>query len=385
MSIFFGPYVSSPYTTECGDAENPQEDDPIAYTPLGHEGAIVWRSGKPRNRGGNVCFNTPYLAHWLSLRDNNKHPYTNEEFTDEERREIFSAANMRDPHAHASDENFDNFPEPVRTDMVYLSKNQIEKLRIYLPLTDENAKVFSDVLKTNLSLQDLAIKYIPINISFMTDMSEALKINYTLSHLMLVENSLSMESIGIFAAAIKVNRNLYELWISKQDINGPALSLLVDALNENLGIRILSFDKNSLGDEGSKKLASVLENTRIKELRIQNNEVGDAGVEEIVKKLWMNANLERLHLSGNRITDVGLNAITSYLNLGLNTLEELSVADNNIGDTGAAALAEVLQNRELFSPPHASLRKLSLFGNSISAKVRKKFFDMEDEDRMIYI
>ena len=74
---------------------------------------------------------------------------------------------------------------------------------------------------------------------------------------------------------------------------------------------------------------------------LNNNNIGDSGAAAVAEALKNNTALTRLYLHYNTIGDIGAVAIAGALKS--NTVTTLYLEHNNIGDSGAAALAEALK------------------------------------------
>ncbi|WPY00210.1 Putative leucine-rich repeats protein [Candidatus Trichorickettsia mobilis] len=133
-------------------------------------------------------------------------------------------------------------------------------------------------------------------------------------------------------------------------------------------LKILSLNKNAIGDLGAKELAAVLPESKLTELSLRTNKVGDDGAialfsalpyslitslilhgnkigpnaAQVLAEILPNPNIKitEIDLNCNEIGDLGLEAIAGTL-LSSN-IEVLRVNDNKIGDDGAQALVRAL-------------------------------------------
>jgi Leucine Rich repeat len=91
-------------------------------------------------------------------------------------------------------------------------------------------------------------------------------------------------------------------------------------------------------------------------LDLMNMSIGDTGAVEVAEKLGGGSNKVRgLYLSNNGISDVGAAAIAELLR-GDKIVEDVTLAWNDIGADGMAALADALRH-------NTTLRDLKVFGN----------------------
>jgi len=83
----------------------------------------------------------------------------------------------------------------------------------------------------------------------------------------------------------------------------------------------------------------------VKELVLDDNQLGDAGAEAIAAMLRTNRSLTFLLLRGNKIGDAGAEAIVAMLRTN-SSLTELDLRANKIGDAGQKALQEAVKGRK---------------------------------------
>ena len=83
------------------------------------------------------------------------------------------------------------------------------------------------------------------------------------------------------------NKSIKILDVSRNKIGPKGCTLICEGLKENK--RVLSFDisYNSIGNEGTKSLASLVlaKDVLLRELRIQGNSIGEVGMCAIFKAL----------------------------------------------------------------------------------------------------
>ena len=96
-----------------------------------------------------------------------------------------------------------------------------------------------------------------------------------------------------------------------------------------------------------------LYHNRISDLRLAQNNISDAGATALAQALHHNSTLKELNLSYNNISDVGATALAQALHHN-STLKELNLSHNNISDVGPTALAQALHH-------NSTLEKLYLY------------------------
>ncbi|XP_076850028.1 NLR family CARD domain-containing protein 3-like isoform X2 [Brachyhypopomus gauderio] len=112
-----------------------------------------------------------------------------------------------------------------------------------------------------------------------------------------------------------------------------------------------------LTEESCKSLTSVLqtENSSMRELEINNNDLQDSGVEQLCAGLKSsNCKLEILRLSGCLVTEEGCSSLASALSSNPSHLKELDLTYNHPGDSGVKLLSARLED------PHCRLDTLRL-------------------------
>ncbi|MFA6037301.1 MAG: hypothetical protein WC748_04175, partial [Legionellales bacterium] len=134
---------------------------------------------------------------------------------------------------------------------------------------------------------------------------------------------------------------------------------LADILHENSVVRKINLDSNEIGDEGTFAIAnSLANNSSLQTLHLWNNGITDSGVIEIAKALKNNTILQEINLAGNQITDEGIGSLADALELNSN-LKTIHLYKNKITDEGAKLLLKSLET-------NTSIQNIYLHGNKIS-------------------
>jgi Ran GTPase-activating protein (RanGAP) involved in mRNA processing and transport len=122
--------------------------------------------------------------------------------------------------------------------------------------------------------------------------------------------------------------------------------------------------ENGSGDVEMKNLLAktfvllLSPSTKLRELVLSENKLGDNFVKVFVIGLKHNMRLEKLYLNGNDITSVGAMALATVLYYN-RSLRYLSLSDNSIGDDGMIAISTALRY-------HPSIQGLSLSDNDMA-------------------
>jgi hypothetical protein len=86
-------------------------------------------------------------------------------------------------------------------------------------------------------------------------------------------------------------------------------------------------------------LAGVLKDWSLKNIDLQNNEIGADGAAALAKALEVNASITNIDLGGNKIGGVGAAALAKALEVNA-SITNFNLGFNQVGDDGAAALAK---------------------------------------------
>ena len=131
--------------------------------------------------------------------------------------------------------------------------------------------------------------------------------------------------------------NCTELHLSYNTIGDIGAVAIAEALKNNNALISLDLDGNNIGDIGAVALAEALKgNTGLTALGLEYNNIGTTGAVTLWTAFKASTVLTTLDLSSNPGSKV-FNALNSIAD---NTATTLDLSDANIGDIGAAALAE---------------------------------------------
>ncbi|XP_072321499.1 nucleotide-binding oligomerization domain-containing protein 2 isoform X2 [Eucyclogobius newberryi] len=155
--------------------------------------------------------------------------------------------------------------------------------------------------------------------------------------------------------------------ISKMDVQhikltycniGPvectALAFVLQHLKNPVGLQL---DNNSVGDVGVEQLLPCLHICQ--SLYLRNNNISDEGICKVITKGIKCENFQKIALGNNNISAEGAKQLAEGLKRN-HSLQFLGLWGNKIGDTGAGALARALENSK-------SLVWLSLVGNGVGS------------------
>jgi Ran GTPase-activating protein (RanGAP) involved in mRNA processing and transport len=109
--------------------------------------------------------------------------------------------------------------------------------------------------------------------------------------------------------------------------------------------------------------------TELLDLELDDNAIGDEGMELLVTGLSSSASLNGLRLANNGITSIGIEALSNVLKSPNSQLSHLGLNFNSFGDNGANILASSLAN-------NVSLKSIDLFRCNITDEGWKAFANL---------
>ncbi|XP_025789558.1 NACHT, LRR and PYD domains-containing protein 3 [Puma concolor] len=162
---------------------------------------------------------------------------------------------------------------------------------------------------------------------------------------------ISPASCGALAAVLSPSQWLTDLEFRETKLEASALKLLCEALKDpNCKLQKLKLCASFLPESSEvvcNYLASVLIcNPNLTELDLSENPLGDTGVKYLCESLrHSNCKVEKLDLSTCYLTDASCMELSSFLQVS-QTLKELFVFANTLGDIGVQHLCEGLQHAQ---------------------------------------
>ena len=226
-------------------------------------------------------------------------------------------------------------------------------------ISDDGVAAISDALKSNNSLQDLYMAHNHITCEGAKTIAEAIKVNTTLQVLDISINSVSNDGAAAISGGFKGNNSLQKLNMSRNEITSEGAERISEAIQVNTSLQILLINNNSISDDGAAAISNVIKsNNSLQELCMKNNQITSEGAKQIGEAIQVNTTLQKLDIGSNRISDDGATAISDVIKSN-NSLQELNMSYNKITSKGAKKIAEAIQ-------VNTTLQKLSISGNTIS-------------------
>ncbi|XP_062895928.1 NACHT, LRR and PYD domains-containing protein 12-like isoform X2 [Mobula hypostoma] len=245
-------------------------------------------------------------------------------------------------------------------------------------LEDSGVKLVSAALKkSRCKLQELGLRDVGLTDSGAKDLASALSTNRSLMELNLNDNKLGDSGVKLVSEVLKkANCKIQKLWLRDVGLTNPGAKDLASALSSNPSLTELNLGANKLGDSGVILLSAALKNSecKIQKLWLDNVGLTDSAVEDLASALRTNQSLTELSLNDNKLGDSGVKLVSAALrkpeckiqklwlrNVGLTdsgakdldsalrtnpSLTELNLSGNKLGDSGVKLVSEALRNSE---------------------------------------
>ena len=204
------------------------------------------------------------------------------------------------------------------------------------------AAVTKALLAVHPALTQLQVRYAGDSYGIAVAVSQMLGSQTLLSSLELDGSELGPKSLRALAKGLRGNQTLRELNLGGAHMGDSGIRILVPAL-ATTRVQQLSLRGNDLGDRAAKDLAKLLENnTSLRELCCMDNSIGDKGATALAAALRKNATLSTLNLRWNSIGDEGIAAFGQMLPFN-RSLRVLNLIRAAVEDAGAIAVAQGLE------------------------------------------
>ncbi|XP_078087630.1 NACHT, LRR and PYD domains-containing protein 3-like [Mustelus asterias] len=164
-------------------------------------------------------------------------------------------------------------------------------------------------------------------------------------------NKLGDPGVKLLASALrKADCQILELGLNENSITGSSTEDLAPALCANQSLRVLDLSNNTLGDSGVKGLSAALRelDCEIEELSLANVGLTDSGTRDLACALTTNRSLKILNLGYNTLGDSGVKLLSAALSNPACEIQKLCLTKVNLTDSCADDLASALSiNRSL--------------------------------------
>ncbi|KAK3279063.1 hypothetical protein CYMTET_13037 [Cymbomonas tetramitiformis] len=167
------------------------------------------------------------------------------------------------------------------------------------------------------------------------------------------------EEVSAFCKALQNNTVLKELYASGHKMLPETARIVADMLTKNSALEALCVGDSEFGDEGVAELSIGLsKNNALTSLDLEAKSIGPQGAASLQNALQANTSLKTLQLARNAVGNEGLASLCKGLKPS--SITSLDLSETGITGGGAAALGELLG-----SVPPAHIFRLILSNNSL--------------------
>lgn len=192
-------------------------------------------------------------------------------------------------------------------------------------------------------LEKVSLRNILIDESLTKRLIKILDENISLKIISFDSNQLNTKIFERLVKVLSKHPALEELYLQNQGLNDNEIGILAARLKFFPHLKTLNLSDNAIGNLGAQAIAEALKkNPRITEVSLYNNSLGDEAAVAFGNLLQVGHVLERLNLGKNKIGEQG----AIYLAKGLKvnaSLQKLFLGPNPIGQKGGQSFVEILQ------------------------------------------
>ncbi|XP_054077751.1 NACHT, LRR and PYD domains-containing protein 3-like isoform X2 [Rissa tridactyla] len=203
------------------------------------------------------------------------------------------------------------------------------------------------VLSTSQSLRELDVQGNELEDAGLRLLCEGLKHpSCQLQTLRVFRGELTSACGGDLATMLAINQNLRELDLGENELGDPGVQLLCEGLKHpSCQLQMLRLCHCQLTSTICGDLAAVLSTSQsLRELDLADNELGDPGVQLLCEGLkHPSCQLQTLRLCHCQLTSTICGDLAAVLSTS-QSLRELDLADNELGDPGVQLLCEGLKH-----------------------------------------
>lgn len=220
-------------------------------------------------------------------------------------------------------------------------------------LRDGGASAMAQLVRENDAVVTLVLRSCDIGHVGAETIAEALATNTTLTYLDLggmsagaQRNHMGLQGARALSAAVKTNRVLFHLDVGCNGLGAEGVAVLASGIAGHVALSRLTLQSNGMGVDGAKVLATALQGSFLEVLDIRRNALEDKGA-EFLSLAYLHTTdasgyLRELRLDENNIGVAGCTAVATMLGTN-NTLQVLTLNRNPL-TTGIKAIAEALKN-----------------------------------------
>jgi len=219
----------------------------------------------------------------------------------------------------------------------------------YLPQEREQTEALMEGINRNQSIRKLITR--DFGGASFRNLSPFLRSNNNFADLQLV-SGVGLECAQSIALALGASpcESLKNLVFEGCDLDDEGFAEIAAALSIQPQLEVLRFENNNIGSMGCIALGATIRGwgaSSLKSLDLDNNAIDDRGLQALVAGMTNTTpTLEKLLISDNLITAVGLRSLRTYFQSEGCTLRQLSLYRMNFGDEGAVSLADGLMGNK---------------------------------------
>ncbi|EPQ03363.1 Ribonuclease inhibitor [Myotis brandtii] len=207
-------------------------------------------------------------------------------------------------------------------------------------ITEGRCKDVSSALRDNLALTELSLSSNELGDAGIHLVLQGLQPTCKIQKLSLQSCNLSEAGCGALSSVLRSLPSLRELDLSYNQLRDAGLQLLCEGLlDPQCHIERLHLEYGNLTAASCEPLASVLRAKReLKELAVSNNDIGEAGARTLFQGLAdSTCPLEAIRLEGCGLTAANCQDLCGIV-AAKASLNELQLGNNKLGDAGIAEL-----------------------------------------------
>ena len=115
------------------------------------------------------------------------------------------------------------------------------------------------------------------------------------------EQKIDDEKLIVISESLKTNSSLKEIHLNNNQIGSEGIKYLSEALKINSSLKEIDLESNIVGDEGTKYLSESLKlNSSLNGIILNNNNIGEKGANCILDSLSFNYSLTKIKLDQNK-------------------------------------------------------------------------------------
>lgn len=244
--------------------------------------------------------------------------------------------------------------------VIYLSNNNITSL---------GGSYLGDVFSKNHTIEKVILGNNRINDYGLQGLVNSISLNRCIKHLDISENDLSYNDLIYFTNNLIPRNQLIEIInISKNRFDPESINNLGISLKNNHSIKILYLNSAYLNEDSSPYFFKHLSGTKLSEIYLENNYLGEIGGILFSNVLRNNPHLSVVSLKKCSLNSVSLNCLSKALEVN-KTLKSLNLEENKFDDQSLYSLKGVIDKKSIkvsLSASCLSTRSIDIIKQSTS-------------------